>query len=142
MALRVGDGAPRAEALAPWAGRPVVLFFYPADETPGCVAEACGYRDLWGEFAALGVAVVGVSRDDEASHAAFAARRRLPFPLVADRDGALHKAFGALLFGTLPRRISFLVAADGRVAAVFASGLRPAEHPARMLAAARALLGA
>lgn len=141
MALRVGDVAPRAEALEPFAGRPLVLFFYPADETPGCVAEACGYRDLWDEFASLGVAVVGVSRDDEATHAAFAARRRLPFPLVADRDGALHRAFGALLFGVLPRRISFLVAPEGRVVAVFSSGLRPGEHPLRMLAAARAFLG-
>lgn len=122
-------------------GRPFVIYFYPQDETPGCIAEACGYRDDWASFEALGVPVLGVSRDGDESHRAFAAHRRLPFALVADPDGALHAAFGAFLLAGLPRRVSYLAGPDGRIAAVYDSHLQPGSHSARMLEAARRLGG-
>lgn len=121
-------------------GRSYVLYFYPADETPGCTAEACAIRDAWREFEALGLAVLGVSRDSVESHAAFVRNRRLPYSLLSDRGGRMHRDFGALMFGSLPRRVSYLVAADGRVAAVYDSHLRPAVHAEKMLEAARAMV--
>lgn len=121
------------------AGRPFVLYFYPEDETPGCVAEACAYRDAWAGFEEVGVAVVGVSRDPPASHAAFRRARRIPFLLLSDEDGAMHEAFGATMLGGLPRRVSYLVGSGLSVEAVFASNLRPALHAERMLEAARRL---
>ena len=151
MPLAVGDAVPdfaapdatgRAWRRADLAGRPFVVYFYPADETPGCVAEACGYRDAWPAFEALGVPVLGVSRDDARAHEAFARGRRLPFTLLSDPDGAMHTAFGAWRFGRLPRRVSYLVGEDGKVAAVFDSHLRPGSHAERMLEAARRLPGA
>lgn len=149
MPLRVGDAVPdfsaadaegRTWTRADLAGRAFVLYFYPADETPGCVVEACGYRDAWDEFQAMGLPVLGVSRDSPDAHRAFAASRRLPFPLLSDPEGRMHDAFGAWVLGRLPRRVSYLVGADGRVAAVFDAQLRPGSHPARMLVAARSLL--
>ena len=148
MPLRVGDAAPdfraldaegRAWSLADLRGRAFVVYFYPADETPGCVAEACGYRDAWRGFEALGVPVLGVSRDPPETHRAFARRRRLPFTLLSDPDGAMHKAFRARWLGGLPRRVSYLVDEEGRVAAAFDSHLRPGSHAERMLDAARRL---
>jgi len=139
-ALRVGERITWSPPLEPHRGRPFVIYFYPADETPGCIVEACGYRDRWEEFETLKVPILGVSRDDEASHRAFAERRRLPFTLVSDGDGALHEAFGASMMGGLPRRVSYLVDGDGKVAAVFDSHLRPGSHSEEMLKAARALL--
>jgi peroxiredoxin Q/BCP len=140
--LRVGERVAWSPPLDAYRGRPFVIYFYPQDETPGCIVEACGYRDRWEEFEALKVPILGVSRDDEASHAAFAARRRLPFTLLSDADGALHDAFGATMMGGLPRRVSYLVTADGKVAAVFDSHLRPGSHSEEMLKAARRLLSA
>ena len=148
--LAVGDAIPdfaapdasgRTWTRADLAGRPFVLYFYPADETPGCITEACGYRDAWPAFEALDVPVLGVSRDDALAHRAFAQKRRLPFVLLSDADGTMHDAFGARHFGRLPRRVSYLVDAEGRVAAVFDSHLRPGVHAERMLEAAARLLG-
>lgn len=147
--LRAGDVAPSFQAQdaggRAWSseglrGRPFVIYFYPMDETPGCVAEACGYRNLWGEFEALGVLVMGVSGDDAASHEAFAKARRLPFPLLLDPGAVLRNAFGAWMFGRLPRRVSYLVDAEGRIVEVFDSNLRPGSHPEAMLAAAKRIL--
>ena len=148
--LRPGEAVPPFEARdadgrawsdASLRGQAYVLFFYPADETPGCIREACAYRDAWSGFEALDVKVLGVSRDDAASHRAFAAGRRLPYPLLLDPEERLHEAFGAFLFGGLPRRVSYLVDANGRVAGAYDSQLRPEAHARRMLEAARALRG-
>ena len=146
--LRVGEPAPTFDASdgegTRWsthglAGRAFVLYFYPQDETPGCVAEACAFRDEHAAFAALDVLVLGVSRDDDASHRAFAKNRRIPFPLLCDPTGAIHAAYGAVMLGGLPRRVSYLIGADLRVVAVFDSHLRPAAHAEKMMDAARAL---
>jgi peroxiredoxin Q/BCP len=72
----------------------VVLYFYPKDDTPGCTKESCAFRDLQGEFAAAGAAILGVSADDVESHAKFAEKFHLPFPLLADTDSAVSTAYG------------------------------------------------
>lgn len=146
--LRVGElvpafAAPDAEGQvwrdAQLRGRAYVLFFYPQDETPGCIVETCAFRDAWRDFEAAGVPVLGVSRDDAQSHRRFAQRRELPYPLLTDATGRMHAEFGATMLGGLPRRVSYLVDKDGRVAAVFDSHLRPEAHAMKMLAAAREL---
>src|SRR5215510_8110010 len=75
-------------------GTPVVLYFYPRDDTPGCTTQACGIRDAWGEFERAGAAVLGISPDGEASHAKFKAKFDLPFTLLADPDHATAEAYG------------------------------------------------
>lgn len=146
--LRVGGPVPEFSAAASdgstrsrsaMLGRPYVLAFYPADFTPGCTTQMCAMRDELASFRSLGVEVLGVSRDSVETHAAWVERQGLTFPLLADVDGEMHAAFGATMLGGLPRRVSYLVDADGRVAAVFDSHLRPAAHAPRMLAAARKL---
>lgn len=148
MPLRVGDVVPsfesrdadgRAWSDASLRGSPYVLFFYPADETPGCIRQSCAFRDLASEFGALGVQILGVSGDDAESHRHFAQRRRLPYPLLTDEGKRMRRAFGALAFGLLPLRVSYLVGADGRVAGVHDGRFDPAAHADRMLDAARAL---
>src|SRR5262245_16445259 len=93
--LKIGDKAPSFTAtatdgqtisLSDFAGRPVVLFFYPRDDTPGCTREACGFRDVYSDFKKKGAAVLGVSVDPVKSHAKFANKFNLPFPLVSDAD--------------------------------------------------------
>src|SRR5215471_14936554 len=80
--------------LAELNGKPVVVYFYPKDETPGCTKEACAFRDAWDGLAKKGVVLIGVSTDDAASHKAFAEHHKLPFHLVSDPNGDLAKAFG------------------------------------------------
>jgi peroxiredoxin Q/BCP len=76
------------------ASGPVVAFFYPKDQTPGCTAEACSFRDAYAAFTDRGAQVVGISSDSLASHAAFAQAYRLPFPLISDAGGKLRRAYG------------------------------------------------
>ena len=105
--LQVGDMAPdfrvpavtrQGEAplsLADYKGKStVVLYFYPKDDTPGCTAESCGFRDLEPDFEAAGGAILGISPDDQVSHVAFAEKHALPFPLLADTDHAVAEAYG------------------------------------------------
>jgi peroxiredoxin Q/BCP len=75
-------------------GKPVVLYFYPKDDTPGCTAQACGIRDAWGEFRRRGAVVLGVSPDSAESHESFKAKYALPFSLLADEDHAVSEAYG------------------------------------------------
>jgi peroxiredoxin Q/BCP len=125
-------GAPLA--LSSLRGRPVVLYFYPADDTPGCTAEACEFRDLLPRFSAAGATVLGVSPDTAASHARFRAKFALPFTLVADPDHRVAEAYGVWkekqMFGRRymgVERTTFVIDGDGRVARVFAR-VRPAGH--------------
>ncbi len=87
------DGSP--VRLADYAGRTLVLFFYPMDDTPGCTRQACALRDANAQIQARGAAIVGVSAQDEASHRRFATKYRLDFPLIADIDGQIARAYGA-----------------------------------------------
>ena len=80
--------------LADLRGKPVVLYFYPKDDTPGCTAQACGIRDAWGEFERAGAVVLGVSPDDEGSHVKFKEKYGLPFTLLADTDHSTAEDYG------------------------------------------------
>lgn len=92
----------------------VLLYFYPKDNTPGCTKEACGLRDRMSELNKDGVRVLGVSRDDEASHKKFIADHKLNFDLLVDTDGKITEAYGAAMTGRpLSRRVSFLIGKDG-----------------------------
>lgn len=119
-------------------GKLTVMYFYPKDETPGCVAESCSFRDNWAQFQSLDVQVLGVSRDGRESHRKFKESRELPFTLLTDRGGEMAKAYGALMLLGLPRRVSYLVGPDLRVLAMHDSRLRPTSHVPAMLDAARA----
>lgn len=100
-------------------GKPIVLYFYPKDETPGCTTEACSFRDAWEKLAKSGVVMVGVSTDSDESHKAFAANHKLPFHLVSDPDGALAKKFGVPLNGTFMSRQTIVIGADGNVKHIY-----------------------
>ena len=118
----------------------VVLYFYPKDATAGCTVEACGFRDVYTDFTAAGAEVVGVSRDDVASHARFAAAQRLPFLLLSDVDGQVHDLYGvrSRLGGLLRDRVTYVIDRGGIVRDVYTSKLRFSEHVTRALAAVRA----
>jgi peroxiredoxin Q/BCP len=106
-------------------GKPVVLYFYPKDDTPGCTRQACDIRDAWGEFERAGAVVLGISPDGEASHAKFKAKYGLPFPLLADTDHTVSEAYevwgeksfaGRKYMGV--ERSTFVVDGDGNLARV------------------------
>jgi peroxiredoxin Q/BCP len=132
--------------LAGLRGRPVVLYFYPKDDTPGCTKEACAFRDRRPELAQRGAAVVGVSPDDVASHAAFRDKYSLDFPLLADPDHRVAEAYGAwgekTSYGRTSvgiRRSTFLIDAEGMVRKVWRK-VDVAEHDRQVLAALDALV--
>ena len=125
-------------------GSPVVLYFYPKDDTPGCTAQACGIRDAWGEFEKAGAVVLGVSPDGEASHAKFREKYDLPFTLLADTEHAVAEEYG--VWGEKSYagktymgvdRSTFVIGADGKVAKVFRK-VKPDEHADQVLEALRA----
>ena len=122
-------------------GKPVVLYFYPKDDTPGCTTQACGIRDAWDEFERTGAVVLGVSPDDVASHARFREKYELPFPLLADTGHATaedygvwveKKNYGKTYMGV--ERSTFVIDADGKVAKVFRR-VKPDTHADEVLAA-------
>ncbi len=100
-------------------GKPIVLYFYPKDETPGCTTEACSFRDAWDKLAKSGVIMVGVSTDTDDSHKAFSAHHKLPFHLVSDPDGKLAKLFSVPLSGTFMSRQTIVIGADGNVKKIY-----------------------
>jgi peroxiredoxin Q/BCP len=114
---------------------PTVLFFYPQDNTPGCTVEACAFRDAYEDFVGAGATVVGISRDDAESHARFASGRKLPFQLLSDLTGEVHKLYGVErhLGGLIRDRITYVIDRAGVIRNVFASRLRFAEHAGEAL---------
>jgi peroxiredoxin Q/BCP len=100
-------------------GQPVVVYFYPKDDTPGCTVEAQELRDLSAELGRQKAVVLGVSTDDEESHKAFAEKHQLPFLLLVDRDHAIARAFGVPIVNGRAKRISFVIDKGGKVARVF-----------------------
>jgi thioredoxin-dependent peroxiredoxin len=118
----------------------VVLYFYPKDETMGCVAEACAFRDRYDVFNEAGAEVVGVSADSTESHRQFAAHHRLPFVLLTDADGAVRKLYGVgKALGILDGRMTYVIDSKGVVRHVFSSRLQPTRHVAEALAIVRGL---
>ena len=140
--LRDAEGRP--VSLSDFAGRHVVLYFYPADDTPGCTKEACGFRDAWDELRELGAVVLGVSADDAESHRRFAAKHRLPFTLLSDPDQAVMRAYGAYGEKTMYGRkvvgvirSTVWVGPDGRVRRHWPRVSNAGDHPQKVLAALR-----
>jgi peroxiredoxin Q/BCP len=114
---------------------PVVLFFYPAAMSAGCTRESCHFRDLAGEFAAVGGQRIGISADDVASQQQFAERHSLGFPLLSDPTGTVARQFGVKRrFGPVPvKRWTFVINGDGRVLEVIKSGVNMKVHADRAL---------
>jgi peroxiredoxin Q/BCP len=151
--LEPGDKAPpftltdatgKSVSLSDFSGRNVVLYFYPKDDTPGCTKEACGFRDAWDDLRELGVAVLGVSADDAASHAKFANKYRLPFQLLSDPERSVMRAYGAYGEKTMYGRkvvgvirSTVWIGPDGTVRRHWARVADAAKHPDQVLAALR-----
>ena len=142
--LREGDPAPdftlesdsgEAVTLSALRGQPVVLYFYPKDDTPGCTRQACGIRDAWSEFERAGAKVYGVSADTAASHEKFKAKYSLPFPLLADPEHRLGEPYGVAREGKRSyERSTFVIDADGNVAKIMRR-VKPDRHADDVLAA-------
>jgi peroxiredoxin Q/BCP len=122
-------------------GRPVVLYFYPKDDTPGCTKQACGLRDVYGELEERGVTVLGVSPDTEASHVKFKSKYGLPFTLLADPEHEVAELYGVWVektsFGRTSKgikRSTFVIDADGNVGSAMI-GVSPDGHAEKVLAA-------
>jgi peroxiredoxin Q/BCP len=141
-AFTLKDAAGKSVKLADFAGKDLVLYFYPKDDTPGCTKEACGFRDSWKEIQKLGAVVVGVSPDSGASHEKFAAKYRLPFPLLSDPDKKMMTAYGAfgekMMYGkqvTGIIRSTVWIGPDGKVKKHWARVPKAEAHPAKVLEA-------
>jgi len=152
--LEVGQRAPQFTlpdqdgtevSLQDLAGRPVVVYFYPKDDTPGCTTQACAIRDQWSEFEEAGAVVLGISPDDVDSHGRFAAKHDLPHRLLADPERTVIEKYGA--WGTKSMygkeyqgviRSTVLVGPDGKVAEVWPK-IQPKKHADAVLEAIRAL---
>jgi thioredoxin-dependent peroxiredoxin len=120
--------------------KPVVIFFYPKDDTPGCTIQACSFRDLYQDFTDLGAEVIGISSDSEKSHQKFTKKYNLPYILLADVDKEVRKAFGVSsnLFGLLPGRATYVIDKEGVVQMVFNS-MAAKEHMSKALKTVRLL---
>src|SRR5690606_15918410 len=130
--------------LEDYAGKWVVLYFYPKDDTPGCTTEACNFRDDIYEIKALGAEVVGISLDTAESHAHFAEKHGLPFPLLSDADGVVAEKYGCLAERAgfrYAQRHTFILDPDGRIAKVYRD-VDPKSHSGEVIADLKAFTGA
>jgi peroxiredoxin Q/BCP len=136
----LNDAAGKRVSLADFKGKHVVVYFYPKDDTPGCTKEACGFRDHWQELQKAGVVVLGVSPDSGASHAKFAAKYKLNFPLLSDPDRKVMTAWGAygdkMMYGKKTKgviRSSVWIGPEGVVRKHWARVADAGKHPAQVL---------
>ncbi len=150
MTLNVGDRAPdftlpdqegNAVTLSALRGKPVVLYFYPKADTPGCTTQACGIRDHRADYARIGATVLGVSPDPVKPIAKFAGKYGLEFPLLSDEDHSVAEAYGVWVEKSMygrtymgNERTTFVIAADGTISHIFRK-VKPAEHDQQVLAA-------
>jgi peroxiredoxin Q/BCP len=152
MSLQVGDKAPDF-TLPDQSGVPVtlsdklaqktvVLYFYPKDNTRGCTAEACSFRDSYESFTDAGAEVIGISSDTVESHEQFADRHELPFILLADTDKAVRKQYGAATMGFVPGRITFVIDREGVIRHAFSSMMNVGGHVDEALAVVKELQSA
>ncbi len=131
MAVKVGDPAPDftlpsqngpSVSLKDFRGKAVVLYFYPKDDTPGCTAESCGFRDQYEVFKTSGAEIIGVSGDSSESHQKFATKYQLPFTLLSDKGHQVRKLYGATTaFGLVPGRVTYIIDSSGVVRHIFNS---------------------
>ena len=119
-------------SLSDYAGKTVVLYFYPKDDTPGCTKEACSFRDNYAAYQGKDLTVFGVSMDDEASHQAFTSKFNLPFPLLADVNGELTKAYD-VDGGGYAKRVTYVIDGAGKIAKVYGT-VQSATHATDILA--------
>lgn len=135
-AFALPDQSGREVSLDSLRGKWLVLYFYPRNDTPGCTEEACSFRDDLAQLTRLGAQIVGVSIDSTASNAAFAEKYHLPFPLLADKDGAVAKRYGAYADWTVTRfarRYTFLIDAQGKIAKTYLK-VDTSKHSAEIIA--------
>lgn len=142
--LKTGDNAPnislsdqngKQRELSQYRGRWIVLYFYPKNNTPGCTTEACKFRDDYFKLDKLGADVLGISVDNQDSHAAFAKKYGLPFPLLADTDGSVANKYGSFFsFGPLKfaRRHTFIIDPSGFIAKIYRK-VEPETHSAQVV---------
>ena len=135
MALKIGDKVPNFTALDTLGNKfdiqnlvgkkPLVIYFYPKDNTPGCTAQACSFRDQYEDFLELGAEVIGISSDSVASHKKFSKQYRLPFILLSDSDKKIRTLFGVpnAVFGLLPGRVTYVANKEGIITMQFDSML-------------------
>ncbi|MGL5083544.1 MAG: peroxiredoxin [Microcoleaceae cyanobacterium] len=145
MAVKVGDLAPDFNLLSQTGGsislknfigqKAVVLYFYPKDDTPGCTAEACAFRDSYQVFQDAGAEIIGVSSDSVQSHQQFAAKYNLPFTLLSDTGDAVRKLYGVpSTLWIMPGRVTYVIDKDGIVRHIFDSMLNFKAHVDESLA--------
>ena len=150
LKLKEGDPAPaftaetsggRRVSLSDFAGKPVILYFYPKDDTPGCTKEACAFRDHYAAFQKRGAVVLGVSTDPVKAHEKFTSKYKLPFTLLADTEKHIVQAYGVwgkksfmgrTYEGT--HRVTFLIGPDGHIKRIWPK-VKPEEHAAEVLEA-------
>jgi peroxiredoxin Q/BCP len=142
MTLAVGTDAPSFTAkdtngntvsLSDFAGKTVVLYFYPKDDTPGCTKQACSFRDARTEYQSKDIVVLGVSKDDEASHQQFTQKYGLNFPLLADTDGSIIKAYD-VDGGGYAKRVTYVIDPNGKIIHID-SAVNTSTHASDVLAA-------
>ena len=118
----------------------VVLYFYPKDNTSGCTAEACAFRDSYEVFTEAGAEVIGVSSDSVDKHAGFAGKHSLPFTLLSDRGGVVRKSYGvSAVLGVIPGRVTYVIDREGVVQHVFSSMTHIGQHVSDALDTVRKL---
>ncbi|WP_264521982.1 peroxiredoxin [Flavobacterium sp. N1994] len=132
MALKIGDKIPSFTSIdskgdsfeiKDYLGKPIVIYFYPKDDTPGCTIQACTFRDKYEDFKSLGAEVIGISSDSLSSHQKFASRYKLPFILLSDFDKKIRTQFGVPndFLGLIPGRATYVIDKNGVVQLIFDS---------------------
>jgi thioredoxin-dependent peroxiredoxin len=151
MAIKVGDIIPSFSSkdrngnifdIQNYIGqKPLVIYFYPKDNTPACTAQACSFRDQYQDFTDLGAEVIGISSDNEKSHENFASKYKLPFILLSDNDKKIRKLFDVPsgLFGLIPGRVTYVTDKQGKVVLIFDSMLA-AKHISKALEAIKKIV--
>lgn len=152
MGLKIGDTIPSFKAKDAngndfdsqnmMGRKPLVIYFYPKDNTPGCTAEACSFRDQYEDFTALGAEVIGISSDSVSSHQQFSKQYKLPFILLSDNDKKIRKLFGVSsgLFGLLPGRVTYVTDKNGVIQMIFDSMLASKHIPKALVAIKKLVL--
>lgn len=137
--LSKGDSIPEVQltshegnliSIRDFIGKPLVIYFYPKDNTSVCTAQACGFRDNYEVFQEMGAEVIGISRDSPESHKKVVNKRNLPFILLSDPNKKAHRAFGvpSSFLGLVPGRVTFVADQDGKIIHTFRSDLSASQH--------------
>jgi peroxiredoxin Q/BCP len=150
MAIKIGDAIPDFiakdtngndfDSKSLVGQKPLVLYFYPKDNTPGCTAQACSFRDQYEDFRDLGAEVIGISSDSITSHQKFTQQYKLPFTLLSDQDKKIRNLFGVTtgMFGLMPGRVTYVTDKEGVVTMIFDS-MMGTSHISKALAAIQKL---